>query len=63
MVGEVRDFHQRVQQHISEFQDICFHNVMCCSNINKVESDFKETALVSINKVKIPKNMVEIIQK
>ena len=32
MVGEVRDFHGRVQQHISEFEDICFHNVLQCSN-------------------------------
>jgi hypothetical protein len=66
MVGEVRDFYERVQQHIAEFQDICFHNVLQCSNINKVESDFKETALVSINKVKIPKkyggNHTEIIK-
>lgn len=66
MVGEVRDFHQRVQQHISEFQDICFHNVLQCSNINKVESDFKETALFQMNKVKIPKkyggNHTEVIK-
>jgi hypothetical protein len=66
MVGEVRNFHQRVQQHISEFQDICFHNVLQCSNINKVESDFKETAIFQMNKVKIPKkyggNHTEVIK-
>ena len=66
MVGEVRDFYERVKQHISEFEEICFHNVLQCSNINKVESDFKETALVSMNKVKIPKkyggNHTEIIK-
>jgi phage anti-repressor protein len=66
IVGEVRDFHERVKQHNSEFKDICFHSVMQCSHINKVESEFKETALVSVNKVKIPKkyggNHTEIIK-
>jgi hypothetical protein len=66
IVGELREFHQRVQEHITEFTDICFHNIIQCSNIYKVEADFKESALVQMNKVKIPKknggNHVEIIK-
>ena len=66
IVGEVREFHERVRQHIDEFEEICFHNIIKCSNIYKVESDFKNSALVQINKVKIPKkyggNHTEIIK-
>lgn len=66
IVHEVRGFHNRVQEHIKEFDYICFHNIMHCSNITKVEADFKETALFNLNKVKIPKknagNHIEIIK-
>ena len=66
VVGELREFHERVQEHLLEFSKICFHNIIQCSNIYKVESDFKESALVQMNKVKIPKknggNHVEIIK-
>jgi hypothetical protein len=66
IVGEVREFHERVRQHIDEFEEICFHNIIKCSNIYKVESDFKNSALVQMNKVKIPKkyggNHTEIIR-
>jgi hypothetical protein len=66
VVGEVREFHKRVQEHIAEFEDINFYNIMQCLNVTKVEADFKETALVSMNKAKIPKknggNHVEIIK-
>ncbi len=66
VVGEVREFHKRVQEHIAEFENVYFYNIMQCSNITKVEADFKETALVSMNKAKIPKknggNHVEIIK-
>ena len=66
IVGELRDFYERVRQHMTEFENICFHNVIQCSNISKVESDFKETALFSMNKVKIPKknggNHTEVIK-
>lgn len=27
IVGELRDFYERVKQHITEFENICFHNV------------------------------------
>ena len=66
IAGEVRDFYKRIEEHVLEFNDICFYNVMSCNNVDKVESDFKETALVSMNKVKIPKkyggNHTEIIK-
>ncbi len=66
IVGELREFHARVREHMLQFTDICFHNVIQCKNIDKVESDFKQTSLVSINKCKIPKkyggNHTEIIK-
>lgn len=66
IVGEIREFHKRVQEHIKEFESICFHNILQCSNITKVEADFKETALYTMNKVKIPKknggNNIEVIK-
>jgi hypothetical protein len=66
IVGELREFYQRVQEHMAEFEQICFHNIIQCSNIYKVESDFKDTALVQMNKTKIPKknggNHIEIIK-
>jgi hypothetical protein len=66
IVGELREFHARISQHIAEFEQICFHNIIQCSNINKVEADFKESALVQMNKTKIPKkyggNHIEIIK-
>lgn len=55
IVGELREFHNRVKEHQKEFGDVCFHLVMHCSNIYKIENDFKETALHMINKTKIPK--------
>jgi hypothetical protein len=62
----VREFHRRVQEHIKEFEYICFHNILQCSNVTKVESDFKETSLFNMNKAKIPKkntgNHLEIIK-
>ena len=66
IVGELRELYLRVQEHKSEFNDICFHNIIQCSNIDKVESDFKDTALVKMNRVKIPKknggNHVEVLK-
>jgi hypothetical protein len=66
IVGEVREFHKRVHEHVKEFESICFHNILQCSNITKVESDFKETSLYNMNKVKIPKknggNHIEVIK-
>lgn len=55
IVGELREFHNRVIEHRREFEEICFHLVMQCSNVHKVESEFKDTALHSLNKTKIPK--------
>ena len=66
IVGELRELYLRIEEHKSEFNDICFHNIIQCSNIDKVESDFKDTALVKMNKVKIPKknggNHVEVLK-
>lgn len=66
IVGDVREFHRRIDQHKAEFGDICFNNVMKCLNVRKVESDFKDTSLFRTNKVKIPKktggNHTEIIK-
>ena len=55
IVGEVREFHKRITEHKTEFENICFHHVIQCSNVYKIESEFKESALYSINKAKIPK--------
>lgn len=66
IVGEVREFQGRLQEHLLEFERIYFYNILQCSNINKVESEFKDTALFNINKIKIPKkyggNHTEIIK-
>ena len=66
IVGELREFHERISQHIAEFEQICFHNIIQCSNICKVEADFKNSSLVMMNKTKVPKkyggNHTEIIK-
>ena len=66
IVGELREFHERISQHIAEFEQICFHNIIQCSNICKVEADFKNSSLVMMNKTKVPKkyggNHTEIIR-
>jgi len=66
MAGEVREFYKRIEEHVLEFEEICFYNVLQCNNVDKVESEFKQTALVNMNKVKIPKknggNHTEIIK-
>lgn len=43
IVGEIREFHKRVQEHVKEFEIVCFHSVLQCSNIDKVESGRKNT--------------------
>jgi hypothetical protein len=55
IVGEVREFYNRVLEHQKEFKDICFHVVLQCNNVYKIENEFKETSLYYINKTKIPK--------
>ena len=55
LVGELREFKERIKEHKTEFKYISFFNVIQCSNIHKVESEFKETSLYNMNKVKIPK--------
>lgn len=55
IVGEVREFYNRVLEHQKEFEDICFHLVLQCNNVYKIENEFKETSIYSINKTKIPK--------
>ena len=67
IVGELREFHKRITEHQQEFGNICFHTVLQCSNVTKVEREFKETSLYSTNKAKIPKKSgsgshVEIIK-
>lgn len=67
IVGELREFHVRIAEHIAEFGEICFHCIIQCAHIDKVESDFKTTAMYTMNKAKIPKksgtgNHIEIIK-
>lgn len=55
IVGELRNFKERVKEHMREFKDICFHNIIQCEHVTKIESDFKNTLFVITNKVKIQK--------
>jgi hypothetical protein len=55
LVGDLRTFKGRIKEHKTEFRYISFFNVIECSNIHKVESDFKKSSLFCINKVNIPK--------
>lgn len=55
LVGELRTFQERIKEHKKEFKYISFFNVIECSNIHKVESDFKKSSLFCLNKVTIPK--------
>jgi phage anti-repressor protein len=52
---ETRGFYNRIQEHLSEFNEICFFNVLEVSDPNKIESDFKDTSLVSLNREKVPR--------
>ncbi|MDD4938238.1 MAG: hypothetical protein PHX34_04480 [Candidatus Shapirobacteria bacterium] len=51
-VRGVREFHNRVTENKSDFGDIAFHSAIQCSDIEKVESDFKNTALFKMNQAK-----------
>lgn len=68
IVRETRVFHERFQEHQSEFGiDICINSVIQCNDISQVEKDFKETSLFRTNKVKVPRrngdgNHTEIIK-
>jgi hypothetical protein len=56
IVRETRVFHERFQEHQSEFgNEICINSVIQCNNISQVEKDFKETSLFKTNKVKVPR--------
>jgi hypothetical protein len=55
IVGELRKFYKRVLEHEREFGHICYHTALKCSNIHKVENDFKNTSFYITNKTKIQK--------
>jgi hypothetical protein len=67
IVGNLREFHNRVDEHKSEFGEICFHYSVKCRDVALVESEFKNTSIYKMNKSKIPKKYgtgfhVEIIK-
>lgn len=55
IVGNLREFHNRVDEHKSEFGEICFHYTVKCRDVTLVESEFKNSSLYRLNKSKIPK--------
>jgi hypothetical protein len=55
IVGHLREFHKRVEEHKIEFGEICLHYTVKCKDVSLVESEFKNTSLYRMNKVKIPR--------
>jgi hypothetical protein len=55
IAGNTREFHNRVNEHKSEFGEICYHNALRCRDVAIVESEFKNSSLYKMNKIKLPK--------
>jgi phage anti-repressor protein len=55
IVGNLREFHHRIDEHKNEFGEICFHHVVRCREVAQVESEFKGSSIYRMNKAKLPK--------
>jgi hypothetical protein len=55
IVRETRGFHERFQEHQSEFGEVYIYSVIQCNDVNQVEKDFKQTSFFKTNRIKVPK--------
>jgi hypothetical protein len=51
VVRDSRQLHTRYGEHQSEFGEVCLHLAIQCSDINTVETEFKQTSFFRTNKV------------